>query len=152
MPLRQAGSYGHAATCSLPRTLGNNNSQTGLGCEFWITWATVYNWETDNSWQLMQATLSTWDHEICANALDHLRFVPLKMSNKHHTGTFWRWLVNEGRLMARHVAPILRAAGPGVRRVAEHFLGKELTSDGVKLLRDGYKVGDAIIGRLQQQS
>lgn len=73
------------------------------------------------------------------------------MSNKYHLGSLTKWLVDNARLAKKYVGPLLasRTTQEIARRTAQHFLGKDLTADGIKLLQQSYNVGDAIVSRLK---
>lgn len=123
---------------------GENNGLTGMGADAWITCVTHFNWLTDNKWP--DADYSRLKYNVWMNALDHLRQCPRVMSNKHHMGTLLRWLVDKGRLAKRFVGPVLKVGGP---ILARHFLGGEVTDQGVKLLQDAYQVGNSIARQLK---
>lgn len=127
---------------------GNNQNGTGLGCDAWLTLVTCLNWMTDNDWT--DCCKAPYAFNIWQTALDRLRFAPRTMSNHYHIGTLMKWLVDKGRVAKKYVGPLFRAAGPIARKVAEHFIGKPLTDEGVKLLKDAYQIGDAIATKLQQ--
>lgn len=102
------------------------------------------NWVTDNTWP--DAENGKYGYQIWAGALDSLRFVPRTMSNRHHMGTLMKWLVDTGKVGLKYVKPLIEIGG---RHAAERFLGKPLADDGIKLLKDAYRVGDAITERLK---
>lgn len=79
-------------------------------------------------------------------ALDQLRFAPRVMSNRWHMGSLARYLIDKGKLGMRYAAPLLKHGGIAVAR---HFLGGQITDDGIKLLKDAYNIGDAIGGQLK---
>lgn len=100
---------------------------------------------TDNKWP--DADFPPYSYTIWMTALDQLRFAPRVMSNRWHMGSLMRYLVDKGKVAMRYVGPLLKHGGP---IVARHFLGGQITDDGIKLLKDAYKIGDAIGGQLKQ--
>lgn len=123
---------------------GQNTDLTGLGAECWLTVVTSYNWTTDNDFP--DADYAEYGYTVWSAALGSIRFVPRTMSNAFHIGSLMKWLIDKGKVGLKYAGPLLKIGG---RAVAEHFLGKEITNDGIKLLNDAYKVGDAITGRLK---
>lgn len=116
---------------------GNNNGQTGLGCDGWITTVTHFNWYTDNKWP--DASYPDFGFTIWAEALTNLRFAPRVMSNNHHAATLFKWMFDTGKLAKKYYGPfkaLIQRAAP-------------IVNDGVKLLTSAYRDGQEITRTMQ---